>query len=138
MLTFLIIKAKPGADTGLGLSDAGIGVEIDLLVFEAAPQSLDEDVVHEAALAIHADRDPVTLQDAGEIVAGELAALIGVEDLGPAVPEKRVLESLDTEIRTERVRQPPRQHGTAHPVHDCQQVKEALGHRDVVTSAHRT
>src|SRR5271165_3956885 len=25
----------------------------------------------------------------------------------------------------------PRQHGTAHPVHDHHQVEEALGHRDV-------
>jgi len=31
------------------------------------------------------------LQGAGEIVAGELAALVGIEDLGPAVPEKRFL-----------------------------------------------
>jgi hypothetical protein len=37
-----------------------------------------------AALAIHADRDPVALQGAGEVVAGELAALVGVEDLGAA------------------------------------------------------
>jgi hypothetical protein len=28
--------------------DAGIGVEVDLLVFEAAPQPLDKDVVHVA------------------------------------------------------------------------------------------
>src|SRR4029453_12560328 len=53
------------------LGDAGIGVEVDLLVFEAAPQPLDKDVVHVAALAIHADRDLVALQGAGEVVAGE-------------------------------------------------------------------
>src|SRR3954468_23356334 len=29
------------------------------------------------------------------------------------------------------VRQPPSEHGTAHPVHDHHQVEEALGHRDV-------
>ena len=59
------------------------------------------------------------------------SALVGVEDLGTAVPGERVFEGLDTELRTERVRQPPRQHGTAHPVHDHHQVEEALGHRDV-------
>ena len=42
---------------------------------EAAPQPLDEDVVHVATLAIHADGDRVALQGVGEIVAGELAAL---------------------------------------------------------------
>jgi hypothetical protein len=44
----------------------------------AKAQPVDEDVVHVAALAIHADRDPVALQGAGEVVAGELAALVGV------------------------------------------------------------
>jgi hypothetical protein len=84
-----------------------------------------------AALAIHADRDPVAIQGAGEVVAGKLAALVGIEDLGLSVPGERFLECLDTELRTERVRQPPRQHRTAHPVHDHHQVEEALGHRDV-------
>ena len=131
VLALLVIKAEPGADAGLGLGDAGIGVEVDLLVFEAAPQPLDEDVVHVAALAVHADRDPVALQGAGEVVAGELAALVGVEDLGPAVPRERFFEGLDAELRAERVRQPPRQHRTAHPVHDHHQIEEAPGHRDV-------
>jgi hypothetical protein len=131
VLTLLVIEAEPGTDAGLGLGDAGIGVEIDLLVFEAAPQPFDEDVVHVAALAIHADRDPVVLQGAGEVVAGELAALVGIEDLGPTVQRERFLDGLDAELRAERIRQPPRQHGTAHPVHDHHQVEEALGHRDV-------
>src|SRR6266478_4951088 len=47
------------------------------------------------------------------------------------MPGERFLEGLDAELRAERVRQPPRQHGTAHPVHDHRQVEEALGHRDV-------
>src|SRR5436853_5123277 len=80
VLALLVIKAEPGADAGLGLGDTGIGVEVDLLVFEAAPQPLDEDVVHVAA---HADGDRVALQGVGEIVAGELAALVGIEDLRP-------------------------------------------------------
>ena len=44
---------------------------------------------------------------------------------------ERFLERLDAELRAERVRQPPRQHGTADPVHDHHQVEEAPGHRDV-------
>jgi hypothetical protein len=39
---------------------------VDLLVFEAMPQSLDEDVVHAAAPAVHADGDLMLLQRAGE------------------------------------------------------------------------
>jgi len=57
VLPFLVVEAKPASDSGLRLGDAGIGVQVDLLVLQSAPQSLDEDVVHAAAFAIHADRD---------------------------------------------------------------------------------
>src|SRR5882762_9828206 len=76
-----------------------VGMIIDIeavLVFEASAQPLDEDVVHAPALAVHTDGDPVILQRAGEILAGELAALVGIEDLGPAVSAERLLERLDT------------------------------------------
>jgi hypothetical protein len=72
LLTLLVIKAEPGAVAGLRLADAGI----DLRVFEAAPQPPDEDVVPIAALAIRADRDPMTLKGAAKVVAGELATLV--------------------------------------------------------------
>ena len=58
------------------------------------------------------------LQRAGEIVAGELTALVGIEDLGTAVARERFLECLDTKIGAKRVRQSPRQHRAADPVHD--------------------
>jgi len=74
-----------------------------MFVFQAAPQPLDEDVVHVPALAIHADGDRVALQGVGEVVAGELAALVGIEDLMSAVLGERFLECLDTELRAERV-----------------------------------
>ena len=73
VLALVIVEAKPSTDAGLGLGDRRIGVEINLLVFEASPQPFDEDVVHAATLAVHADRDLVPLQGAGEVVAGELA-----------------------------------------------------------------
>ena len=49
MLALDVVKVQPGADTGLGFGHGGLGMEVDLLVFEAAPQSLDKDVVHAAA-----------------------------------------------------------------------------------------
>ena len=73
-------------------------MEVDLLVFEAAPQSLDKDVVHPAAVAVDADRDLVPFQRAGEVIAGERAALVGIEDRGPAIIKERFLERLDAKI----------------------------------------
>ena len=96
MRSLLVVEVEPGADPGLGLGHTRIGVEVDLLVFETAPQSLDEDVVHAPALAVHADRDPVVLQSAGEVVTGELATLIGVEDFRPVMPrQRRLIERSD-------------------------------------------
>jgi len=43
----------------------------------------------------------VALQGAGEVVAGELAALVGIEDLGLAVQRERLFEGLDTELRAD-------------------------------------
>src|SRR5690349_825523 len=85
VLALDVVKVQPGADTGLGFGHGGIGMEVDLLVFEAAPQSLDKDVVHAPALTVHADHDPVPFQGAGEVVAGELATLGGIEDVRPAI-----------------------------------------------------
>jgi hypothetical protein len=108
VLALSIVEADPGANAGLRLGHRRIGTEVDLFVFEAAPQSLDEDVVHAAPLAVHADGDAMGLQGAGEVVVGERAALVGVEDLGPPVSRERFLERVDTKVGAERVRQPPR------------------------------
>ena len=56
-------------------ADAVIGAQVDLLVFDRTPQSLDEHVVAPRAAAIHADPDRVAQQQAGERRTGELAAL---------------------------------------------------------------
>ena len=76
-----IVKIDPIADDLFGLEPIRQLVQIDRLVFERAPQPLDEDVVHAAAPAIHGDRNLRRLEQTGEVKAGELAALVGVEDL---------------------------------------------------------
>jgi hypothetical protein len=75
-----IIKAEVAADPSAGLGHRRVGVEVDLLIFHRAPEALHKHIVAPAALAVHADRNLLALEDAGEVDAGELAALIGVED----------------------------------------------------------
>ena len=94
------IPAKPGA----GLGDTGIGVQIYLFVFHRAPEPLDKHVVAPGRLAIHADRDLVPQQQPGEVAAGKLAALIGVEYLRLAMPGERLLNRLDAEFHLQRDR----------------------------------
>jgi len=56
------------------------------LVLDRAPEAHDEDIVAPAGPAIHADLNALAALQAGERGAGKLRPLVGVEDLGPAVP----------------------------------------------------
>jgi len=77
-----VVERQVLSDGLLGVRDRVVGAQIDLLVLDRFPQAFDEDVVAPAAFAVHADRDAVRLEQAGERFAGELAALVGVEDIG--------------------------------------------------------
>ena len=55
-----------------------------MLEMVRSPEGRNKNVVSPGALAVHADRDGVVEQHAGEFGTGELAALIGVEDLRAA------------------------------------------------------
>src|SRR5688572_2597243 len=95
----LIVEAEIPADRGAGLGDRVVSSEVDLLVLDRSPEPLDEDVVAPGTLAVHADGDPISGQRTGESLAGELAALIGVEDLWPAVAGQGLFQRLDAERR---------------------------------------
>ena len=69
-------------------------MQVDGLVLEGASQALDEDVVHALARAVHGDGNPGVLEHGGEPQAGELTALVGVEDLGTAVALQGVCEGI--------------------------------------------
>src|SRR6266404_3277772 len=77
----VVVKCDPIGDPALGVVAVGVAFEVDVLVFQAAPQPLDEHVVDPATAAVHRDLDANRRQRAGEDGAGELAALIGIENL---------------------------------------------------------
>jgi len=126
-----IVEVEVTSDRRARLGRGVVGSEIHLLIFDATPQPLDEDVVAPGALAVHADADPVFNQHASESRAGELAALVRVEDLRLTVASESVLEGLDAERRLHRDRYSPRQHATAEPIEHDSQIDEAALHRDV-------
>src|SRR6516164_4208104 len=94
-----VVEVEVTADRSARFAHAVVGSQIDLLVFDAAPQPLDEDVVPPSALAVHADGDRVLDQHTSESCSSELAALIRVEDVGLAVMRESVLQRLDAERR---------------------------------------
>src|SRR5271154_452035 len=97
------VVADPPADPCSCLTAGLEGIEVDTFVFQRSPQPLDEDVVHPAATTIHRDPDVGILQGGGERKAGELRALIGVEDLRPAEAGDRLLQCRDAEVGIYRV-----------------------------------
>ena len=129
-----VVELHVGAQIDLRLRYRVVSLEIDLLVFDGAPESFHEYIVAPAALAIHADPDAVLLEQGSEFGASELAALVRIEDPRTAIPGKGLVERLDTKPRRERVRQTSGQHPSSLPVDDRTQVRKTLPHRDIRVS----
>ena len=92
----------------LDVKDGLVGMEIDLLIFETPPQPLDKDIVPPPPGSIHADLNAMSLQKLGEFLAGELTALIRVENFWRTIAGDGLLHRVYTEIRGQRIGEPPR------------------------------
>ena len=66
-------------------------MQIKLFAFDTAPESFKKYAVTPAAFAAHADLNVVIFQHAGKNRAGELTALVGVEDFRLAITIDRLL-----------------------------------------------
>ena len=126
-----IVEVEVTANRGAGLGDGVVGLQINLLVFDGFPKALDEHIVAPGSLAVHADGDPVFEKNAGEAGAGELAALIRVEDLWPAVTGQSFVQRLNAELDLHGDRQSPSEDPAAEPVDDGGEIDEAARHRDI-------
>ncbi len=70
-----VVEGQMPADSGACLGDAGLGPQVDLLIFDAPRRTLDDDVVAPSPLAIHADFDLSGGQHLDEVGRGQLTAL---------------------------------------------------------------
>ena len=127
----LVVEPDVAADVVLALVGGLVGAKIDLFVFDGSPEPLNEHVVAPSALPVHADGNAVPLEEIDEAAIGELAALVGIEDLGTAMLGDRLLDGVDAEIGREAVGKPPGHHVARKPIHDDEQVEETVAHRDV-------
>src|SRR6201982_2528805 len=103
MRTPQIIPVEELAKAALLFDAVGRGAQVDPFVLHGPPQALDEDVVVAAPASVHADRDPMIRQHLGELIAGELRALISIEDAGLAAPGESLAQCLEADTRRERV-----------------------------------
>src|SRR3954452_8869408 len=104
MRTTQIIPVEELGKAALLFNAVGRWAQIDPFMLHGPPQALDKDVVVAAPASIHADLDPMIPQHRGELVAGELRALISIEDVGLAEPGEGLAERFDAEPRGQRVR----------------------------------
>lgn len=56
-----VVEVDVAVERGPCFADGYVGVQVDLFVLDRSPYPLDEDIVAPAALAVHADADPVFL-----------------------------------------------------------------------------
>ena len=92
-----------------------VGMGIYLLVCAAFLQAFPKHVIPPAACAVHADLNAVMGEKSCELVAGELAFWVGVEDLGAAILRDRLPHCVEEEVRGQRIGESPRQHSAARP-----------------------
>ena len=63
----VIVESEIGGKAYPSDGDSVVAEDIDLLIFDAAPQPLDEDVVQGSASAVHRDSDSTIDQDSREL-----------------------------------------------------------------------
>ena len=132
--SYMAVPPQKAGQADLSLPTIAVGTEVDLLILDCLPQSLNEDVVVTPFPAWPADLDRLSLQSRNEVTRGELAALIGVEDLGPAATFQRHLKGIQTEIRvkalplrgSQRLRKLPAEDGPGEEIHDRHQVEKSF------------
>lgn len=108
MQALTVVEVEVLAQAGDRLGHALIVIQVDLFVFDTAPQSLDEDVVQCASASIQADGNLPIFEHAGEGLARELHTLIRIEDFWRRLFQS-LIEGTGTKIGVQRDRDFPRQ-----------------------------
>ena len=70
-------------------------------------------------------------EQTGKFLAGELAILIGIEDLRGAVVLDSLFQGFDAEVNIQRIGKPPGEHSPGMTIHHGHQILKAFGHRNV-------
>lgn len=131
MRSSLIVERQIPLQPLLGRADVVIRVQVDLLLFQALPESLHEHIIATTTFAVDADLNAMIVQEARELLAVELTSLIGVENLGTAILRDGLLHGVEAEVCRQRIGQPPGQHPAAGPVQDGEEIHKASPHRNV-------
>lgn len=126
-----VVLSNVFADGLTELPRGAVFVDIDLFLLQASEPALHHDVVSPALPPVHALRDVVFFQKVSVFLAGELTALVTVENCRSTVPINCIADSLQHVISFKRIRQPPADNLSAVSVDDCSQVHVVAVHFDI-------
>lgn len=127
----LIEKVEEIFRVGVGLDLRLVALQVNLVIFDGAPEPLDKDFVEAKALAVQWELYAQSKQQLGKLGGGELAALIGVEDLRRAVLPDRSLQGPHAKGRVERIRVLPGQNRSVEPADHGEQIDQVDLDRDI-------
>lgn len=126
----MIVQMNVALHAPPGLSRACILIYVDLVVLEAAPEALNDDVVRGAAFAIHTDSNVILFQQIDILRTRKMAALIAIDNAG-LTPRKRPSHRLQHKADLQALVELPVDDITRIPIHDGEQVHPALCHADI-------
>ncbi len=107
MRSLIVVEGEVAADTPPSLRGGAVLTQIDFLVFQAAPESFDENIIKDSATAAHANSNLVLGEDTGPASADKLNSLIGVTDLRGSVLFQGPAERPHTEVAFQGIARVP-------------------------------
>ena len=122
-----VVETDVPAKAFAGGRYAFIGAQVDLLIFDGAPEAFDEDIVSPCAFAVHADLDIGILERFDEVDGCKLRSLIGVHDLRRPEPPHSFIQRLQAWPGFQRDRELPGQHFPAEPVDHGKPDRQSRG-----------
>ena len=131
MRTHVVILVDKAVNAGSELSLGRVFLNVDLLSLQAAEPPFNHNVVRPAGLSVHALPDMQRFEQGLIVIAGELAALVGVDDRRDAVALHRFTDCFQDGGRFQGIGQPPTHDLAAVPVNDRSQVHVVAFHPDV-------
>lgn len=131
MRALVVVEGHPFPDGRLRFRTGLPGMQVDTLVFQGAPQPIDENIVDEPAFPIHRDSHAGSAEPVGLCDGRELRSLICIHDLGRAKFVNGIVQRFDAEVRLQRVRYPSGQNLAGVPVYDCYQIAEPAPHGQI-------
>lgn len=105
-------------------------MDVNLIVLEAAPETLNDDVVRGTAFTVHADSNLVLLQQIDILWTRKMTALVAVDN-HRLTPRQYSIHGLQNEPDLQALVKLPIDDITGVPVHDGVQVHPAVLHPNV-------